>query len=105
MHLHPTPFAQIKSSQKTIELRLNDEKRRLIKIGDEIEFINRETEEKISARVVELLTFPDFETLLDNCEISDCGAETKEELLVVLSEFYNRDDVERCGVLGIRVMV
>jgi ASC-1-like (ASCH) protein len=95
MHLHPTPFTQIKTDQKTIELRLNDEKRQLIMIGEVIEFINRETEEKIRARVVELLTFPDFWTLhFDNCEIRDCGAETKEELLAVFSEFYTRDNVE-----------
>lgn len=30
----------IKSGEKTIELRLFDEKRQCIKVGDEIEFVN-----------------------------------------------------------------
>lgn len=38
MQLNPAPFEKIKSGAKTIELRLNDEKRRRIKTGDKIEF-------------------------------------------------------------------
>lgn len=84
---------------------MNDEKKRLIKMGDGIEFINREKEEKIEARVVELLPFPDFETLCGNCDVAECGAKTKEELLVSLSKFYSREDVVKYGVLGIRIKI
>ena len=34
MRLHNSPFNLIKSGTKTIELRLNDEKRSLIKVGE-----------------------------------------------------------------------
>ena len=40
MQLQPEPFSMIKSGVKTIELRLYDEKRRKIRIGDEILFTN-----------------------------------------------------------------
>lgn len=46
MRLNPLPFKMIASGEKTIELRLNDEKRRLINVGDEITFINTEDNEK-----------------------------------------------------------
>lgn len=36
MKLHPGPFALIAQGNKTIELRLWDEKRRLIRMGDDI---------------------------------------------------------------------
>ena len=36
MKLHASPFEKIKSGEKTIELRLFDEKRRQIKVGDTI---------------------------------------------------------------------
>ena len=39
MNLNDTPYNMIKSGRKTIELRLYDEKRRMISIGDEIEFV------------------------------------------------------------------
>ena len=45
MRLHNSPFKLIKSGTKTIEMRLNDEKRQLIKVGDSIKFIYREDEE------------------------------------------------------------
>lgn len=46
MQLTPSPFQMIKEGTKTIELRLFDEKRRKIQIGDIIEFSNTETGEK-----------------------------------------------------------
>ena len=41
MNLWNDSFEAIKCGSKTIEMRLNDEKRSLIKIGDEIEFVNK----------------------------------------------------------------
>ena len=38
MHLQPQPFSMIRSGEKTIELRLYDEKRQQIAVDDEIEF-------------------------------------------------------------------
>lgn len=38
MRLNAEPFEKISSGAKTIELLLYDEKRRVIKVGDEIEF-------------------------------------------------------------------
>lgn len=37
MNLNNRPFESIKEGTKTIELRLNDEKRSLLKVGDEID--------------------------------------------------------------------
>ena len=49
MNLNNRPFKSIKEGTKTIELRLNDEKRSLLKVGDEIEFTNRDTNENMEA--------------------------------------------------------
>ncbi|MBQ2255674.1 MAG: DUF3850 domain-containing protein, partial [Clostridia bacterium] len=43
MKLRPHPFAMIKSGKKTIELRLLDEKRRQIALGDTLIFINTDS--------------------------------------------------------------
>ena len=40
MKLNNEPFNLIKNGTKTVELRLNDEKRKLLNIGDKIEFTN-----------------------------------------------------------------
>ena len=44
LHLHPEVFDLIKNGSKNIEMRLNDEKRRNMKIGDIIRFTKRFTE-------------------------------------------------------------
>ena len=40
INLQPGPFQAIKNKEKTIEMRLNDERRKPIQIGDYILFIN-----------------------------------------------------------------
>ena len=52
LRLHNEPFEKIKSGTKTIEIRLYDEKRKLIKENDLIEFTNRNTNEKIRTKVL-----------------------------------------------------
>ena len=54
MKLKSLPFKQIKDGSKTVEVRLLDEKRSLIKEGDIIEFTNRVTNEVIITKVIKL---------------------------------------------------
>ncbi len=55
MKLCPEPFEMVYSGEKTIELRLNDDKRKVISIGDTIIFTNTENENKqIAATVLKL---------------------------------------------------
>lgn len=63
MRLHNEPFVLIKNGTKTIELRLNDEKRRQIKVGDTITFTNRSNNEQISTVVINLHKYDSFEEL------------------------------------------
>ena len=42
MKLKPEPFQKMREGKKTIELRLYDEKRQKVQVGDQIEFMNLE---------------------------------------------------------------
>ena len=66
MRLHKEPFELIKSGSKTIELRLNDEKRQLINVGDKITFENRSDGEKIQVKGLGLHKYPSFEELYNH---------------------------------------
>lgn len=103
MNLQDKYFDFIKNGTKRIELRLNDEKRQQIKIGDSIEFSNEK--DKFIAKVIGLLKYQDFKTLFNDfgIEILADKTMTKEELLGVLSEFYTPEKQEKFSVLGIRV--
>ena len=51
MRLQPAPFGLIRDGKKSIELRLYDEKRRKLRIGDGILFENPEAPELLLVRV------------------------------------------------------
>lgn len=106
MKLQPKYFEYILNGTKRIELRLNDEKRQLIKIGDTIKFIKEpELQENFEAKVIGLLNYSSFIELFKDFNISVLAdiSMTKDELLNVLQEFYTPEKQEKYGVLGIKL--
>ena len=106
MNLQPKYYDFIKDGTKRIELRLYDEKRQKIKLGDEIEFSKSETE-KFKAKVIGLIRYQSFEDLFKDfpIEILADKTMTKNELLNVLSEFYTEEKQREFGVVGIRIKI
>lgn len=104
MNLQPRYFDFIKDGTKRIELRLYDEKRSQIQLGDVIEFSKSETD-KLRAEVIGLLRYGSFQDLFEDFDISILAdaSMTKEELLNVLSEFYTPEKQAQYGVVGIRL--
>ena len=92
MNLQPKYFDFIKDGTKRIELRLYDEKRRSIQLGDIIEFAKSENE-KFKAEVVGLLRYNSFADLFEDFDISILAdaSMTKQELLEALGKFYSEE--------------
>ena len=106
MKLQPKYFNYIQSGTKRIELRLNDEKRSTIQLGDEIEFLKEpELKENMKVKVSGLLRYQSFSDLFKDFDINILSDKsmTKEELLNVLQEFYTIEKQQEYGVLGIRI--
>lgn len=104
MNLNNEPFISIKSGSKTIEMRLYDEKRRLIKVGDTIEFTNRVTNEKITVKVIQLHIFNDFEELYKNFDKSSLGYKENEKACACdMNKYYSKEEQEKYGVVGIEI--
>lgn len=102
LKLATEPFEAIKSNKKTIESRLYDEKRKLIELGDSIEFINRESPDNIvRVKVVGLLRFESFKDLFENNNPSLFGGESVDWLMKQINEFYTLEEQEQYGVVGI----
>ena len=106
MNLQQRFFDYIKNGTKRIELRLFDEKRQKINIGDTIEFTDPDGE-KLLVKVVGLLRYGSFEELFRDFDISMLAdaSMTKHELLEVLNGFYPLEKQHEMGVVGIRVEV
>lgn len=72
MGLYESPFNSIKSGKKTVEVRLNDEKRRKISIGDSIKFTKvPENNESLTVEVLELRAFPTFKEMYETIPASE----------------------------------
>lgn len=95
--------------RKTIELRLNDEKRRLINVGDEITFINTEDNRKtLKTEIVNIYKYKSFKELYADLPLLKCGY-TKEDISNAkpedMIEYYSEEQQKKYGVLGIEIKV
>ncbi len=96
------PFNSIVAGIKTIESRLFDDKRKTIRLGDEIIFANREDPaQTVSTRVIGLLNYRDFHNLFSHNDPLKFGGESVEWLENQINEFYSVDDQVQYGVVGI----
>ena len=105
MKLQPTYYNFILNGTKRIEIRLNDEKRQIIKINDTITFLKEPTlEESFNVLVTNLLKYNNFDELLENIDITLLADKsmTKEELVNTLEKFYPKEKQKQYGVLGIQ---
>ncbi len=106
MKLRRQPFENIKNGRKTIELRLCDEKRRKIEVGDLIRFDLVDGTESLTAEVVALYPFVSFEELYKALPLEKCGYEDASKAKWQdMEEYYPQEEQTKYGVLGIEVKV
>ena len=106
MKLKTPYYYYILNGTKRIEIRLNDEKRQRIKIGDTIKFTKYpELDDSFKVRVIDLLKYDSLEELMNdyNIELLADKSMSKEELLKVFEEFYTKEEQAKYGVLGIKI--
>ena len=101
MKLQNEPFNQIKLGTKEMEIRLNDDKRKMFKINDYIEFTNISTLEIMFVKVTNLYHFESFEKLFNNFDNSILGCGSYEEMY----KYYSREEENKYGILGIEIKV
>lgn len=104
MKLNNGPFENIKNGTKNIELRLYDEKRSLLKIGDIIEFTDRDTQEVLKTKIIGLYHYPSFDDLYKDFDKKDLGyAEDEIANPKDMEQYYSKEEQNKYGVLGIRI--
>ena len=104
IHLDSDIFEIVKNGTKTVEVRLYDEKRRKLKVGDTLVFLKRPDDiEQIKTKITNLEVYKNFKELVNNYDIKDLYLEsyTKEMFLDELKRFYSEEDQEKYGVLAI----
>ncbi len=109
MKLDHDAYVKVENGSKTVELRLNDEKRRKIEAGDIIRFEDRSDEgEVLFAEVMEKLFFPTFRELYSSLSLREIGY-TEEEIPRAspddMLKYYSEEEQAKYGVVGIRINV
>jgi len=106
MGLYKEYFKAIKEGRKTVEVRLNDENRRRIKVGDTIEFIGvPEQNETLKVQVLELKKYDTFENMYKDIPLHsfDCEGWTMEKMLKGTYEIYSLEQESEWGTLAITI--
>ena len=106
MKLQPEYFNYMLNGTKRIEIRLNDEKRKQIKIGDTIRFFKEpDLKEFFDTKVIDLLKYDSFDEMVNELEMEILADKnmTKEELINTLEVFYTKEKQEELGVLCIKI--
>lgn len=104
MNLNNKLFNRIKKGTKTIELRLNDEKRKLLRVKDLIEFVNGTTAEKMMVEIECLYNYDSFEELYKHFNKVSLGydeddiADPKD-----MEQYYSKEEQNQHGVVGIKI--
>ncbi len=107
MNLNPQPFSLIANGSKTIELRLLDEKRSLISVGDTLVFTNTaDNTRALTCKVKALHRFANFAELYRSLPLDKCGY-LPNELATAAPEdmeaYYSAEKQKQYGVIGIEL--
>ncbi len=104
MKLAPFAFKAIIAGEKAIEMRLYDEKRAKIKVGDEVEFEDTATHWKIKCIVVDLTRYRDFQELYSSVDKVAIGYKANETANPEdMCAFYSPEQINKYGVLAIGI--
>lgn len=108
MKLKPEQFDKIKYNNKIMEVRLNDKKRREIKVGDKIKFYKLpKLSEFIFVKVESIVVFLNFKELYNNYPSSYFGYGNldMEETLSKIYKIYSPKREEENGVIAITFQI
>ena len=103
--IHPQ-WLLIKSGTKTIEMRLNDAKRRTLQIGETVDFIDLTTSQHLVTRLISIQSYPNFESLLSQYTAVQVGSAPETPVTQMVQEMltlYSPTQVQQLGVVALQI--
>ena len=104
IHLDSDIFDIVKNESKDVEIRLNDLKRRKLKVGDTLIFLKRPNDdEEIKGTITNLVCFNNFSEVVNNYPIDRLYLKDykKQDFINLLGRFYSDEEVKEFGVVAI----
>lgn len=104
MRLNNEPFNKIKEGTKTVELRLLDEKRKALRVGDKIIFTNRTNNEKIDVLVTNLFKADSFAPIYEKYSKVVMGYNEEDDAKPEdMEEYYSKEEIKKYGCIAIEI--
>ena len=106
MSLYAGPYEAIRAGRKRFEIRLYDEKRRRIAVGDTIAFTRLpDGAGPLIVEVVGLQPYPSFERMYEAIPLAaiDCEGWSMDELLSSTYKIYTREQEAQHGALAMEI--
>ncbi len=106
MKLKEIYFNKIKNGSKIYEIRLNDEKRQLIDVGDVIIFKNAsDFNQTLKSIIVDLIYFDNFEEMATTLPKEKVGFENENtsKIVEIYHQFYSIEDEKKYGIVAIKI--
>ena len=106
LNLHPVYYDLIKSGEKTLEGRLNDEKKKGFNVGDKIIFYKEpEKTETMRAIILDKYLFDNFDDMANELDKSQLGFanKTKDEMVNVYRTIYTKENENQYGVVIFKI--
>lgn len=105
MSLQADFFNLIACGKKTIEIRLNDEKRMKVKSGDIIKFSNLSNHEELEVDVINITRYESFEEMYFKINIQNLGLGeiTLDEFKSLVYKIYSPKKEKELGVLALSI--
>ncbi|MDE5855694.1 MAG: DUF3850 domain-containing protein, partial [Anaeroplasmataceae bacterium] len=101
MNLWPDSFQAMEEGWKTIEMRLNDEKRNQIHKGDIIVFQNTESKENLECVVLDIKAYSSFKELYAaNDKLSIGYKEEESASFEDMYAYYSKENIQAYGALA-----
>ena len=72
MNLSQPYFNMVKNGKKTVEIRLYDDKRKQLKIGDKIKFSNNEIDKSFFKKIKDIKIFESFRKAITQTRLKNC---------------------------------
>lgn len=97
-------FEMVRKGERCVEIRLNDEKRQTLQVGDNLTFCCLGTDKKIETRVTAINHYKSFEEMVLYEPKRDIGYpfKTFQEIIEIFQEFHSIEEEKLYGVVAIR---
>ena len=108
MGLQEEYFNAMKYGSKKIEIRLFDEKRKQLAVGDTIQFLlEPDRKNKINSKIIRLTKYKTFSEAIENIPIYYLASQgsSKQKYLEDLNKYYSIEEQNKYGVIAIEVEI